>query len=126
MLKIIILSIGIFVGSLFAQDNLSKISSSTFKEYSTTLSTKIEKNKEEKSLLLIFISKKGVIESGMHVNLTLFMPNNEVIEYKNIKNVNKHYLLNVDFSKKGKYGYVLKFSKQNGEFVHYLRGSFKI
>ncbi|WP_156981732.1 MULTISPECIES: hypothetical protein [Arcobacteraceae] len=44
MLKITILSLGLFVGSLFVQDNLNKISSCGLKGYLSTLSISKEKN----------------------------------------------------------------------------------
>lgn len=81
MLKITILSLGLFVGSLFAQDNLNKISSSGLKGYWSTLSISKEKN----SPLYITIHNKAKRQVNMDVNLTLYTPSDKTIVFKHIK-----------------------------------------
>lgn len=126
MLKVTLLGLGLFVGSLFAQDNLNKISSTTLNTYSASLSAKNKIESNSMNPIEIKVHNKGRILKSIDLNLTLYTPNNGTTEYKHIKSTDKHYLANVKFFDKGEYKYVIKFSTQIGGVTHYLRGAFKI
>lgn len=126
MLKITLLGLWLFVGSLFAQDNLNKISSTTMGGYSASISLVNKIESIGKNPVSISVYNKGKILSGIDVNLILFMPDDKTVEYKHIKSIDNHYLADVNFSAKGKYTYSLKFSTKVGYVSHYLRGDFEI
>jgi hypothetical protein len=126
MLKVTLLGLGLFVGSLFAQDNLNKISSTTLGGYSASLSSQNKIESNTTSPVLVSVYNKGKILKAIDLNLTLYTPDNKTIEFKHIKSVDNQYLANMKFSQNGEYKYVVKFSTQIGGVSHYLRGEFKI
>jgi hypothetical protein len=126
MLKITLLGLGLFVGSLFAQDNLNKISSTTLGEYSASLSSQNKIVSNTTNPVSVLVYNKGKILKAIELELTLYTPDNKTIEFKHIKSVDNKYLANVKFSQNGEYRYVIKFSNQVGGVSHYLRGDFKI
>ncbi|MDD2896661.1 MAG: hypothetical protein PHG81_11660 [Aliarcobacter sp.] len=126
MLKVTLLGLGLFVGSLFAQDNLNKISSTSLGGYSVSLSSQNKIELNTTNPVLVSVYKKGKILSVSDLDLTLYTPDNKTIEYKHIKSVDNSNLENIKFSQKGDYRYVVKFSNQIGGVSHYLRGDFKI
>lgn len=126
MLKITLLGLWLFVGSLFAQDNLNKISSTTLGGYSASISSqnKIEVNGINSVEITVY--NKGKILLATSINLTLYTPNNKTIEHKQIKNIDNHYVTDINCTEKGEYKYVIRFDTYTGGVAHYLRGSFKI
>ena len=126
MLKVTLLGLGLFVGSLFAQDNLNKISSTTLGGYSTSLSSQNKIEANTTNSVFVSVYNKGKILKAIDLDLTLYTPNNKTIEFKHIKNVDNQYLTNIKFPQNGEYKYVVKFSTQVGGVSHYLRGDFKI
>lgn len=126
MLKVTLLGLGLFVGSLFAQDNLNKISSTSLYGYSVYLSSQNKIELNTMNPVLISVYKKGKILSVSDLDLTLYTPDNKTIEFKHVKSVDNSNLENIKFSQKGDYKYVVKFSNQIGGVSHYLRGDFKI
>ena len=126
MLKVTLLGLGLFVGSLFAQDTLNKISSTSLYGYSVYLSSQNKIELNTMNPVLISVYKKGKILSVSDLDLTLYTPDNKTIEFKHVKSVDNSNLENIKFSQKGDYKYVVKFSNQIGGVSHYLRGDFKI
>ncbi len=126
MLKITLLGLGLFVGSLFAQDNLNKISSTSLGGYSVSLSSQNKIELNTPNPVSISVYKKGKTLSVSDLDLTLYTPDNKTIEFKHIKSVDNSNLENIKFSQKGDYKYVVKFDNQIGGETHYLRGNFKI
>lgn len=126
MLKVSLLGLGLFVGSLFAQDNLNKISSTTLGGYSASISSQNEIKLNGINPIEITVYNKGKMLSTTSLNLTLYTPDNKTIEFKQIKNIDNHYITDMNFTEKGEYRYVIRFDTQTGGVSHYLRGSFKI
>lgn len=125
MLKISLLGLGLFIGSLFAQDNYNVISNSVTTNYQVSISSK-DNLVVGKNQLKITVAKKGKRLSGMDVNLTLYTPDNKTLEFNHLTNDNNSYIVDTALTKKGDYTYVLKYSSQAGAVSHFSRGSFKI
>jgi hypothetical protein len=126
MLKITLLGLGLFVGSLFAQDNLNKISSTTLGGYSASISSQNKIASNGINPIEITVYNKGKILLATNLNLTLYTPDNKTIEYKQIKDIDNHYITEINFTEKGEYNYVIRFDTQTGGVAHYLRGRFKV
>lgn len=62
---------------------------------------------------------------GVNVNLKVYKPNGEVVEYNSNKvNDKKNYSFNVTLSEKGEYKYVISYNKVTGGITRTSRGSF--
>ena len=61
----------------------------------------------------------------VNVNLKVYKPNGEVVEYNSNKvNDKKNYSFNVTLSEKGEYGYVITYNIMTGGVTRTSKGSF--
>lgn len=116
MLKIGLLGLGLIAGSLFAQDNSTAISTTTLHGYSAKFFQNGDIKLYDNSKLL----------KNENVDVILYTPNHKEITYKNIDFKQNKYHINTDFSQKGKYTYVVKFSNFPVGVNHFLRGNINL
>jgi hypothetical protein len=122
----ILLSLGLFVGSIYAQDTSNKIHSSGYiKDYNVKIKSK-EPLKQGYNKVNIKFTHKGHTHNDLKSNFTVYSPSDIILSYKgeNTK-INGQYLYNINLQEKGIYTYVLTFGQKIG-VRRTKRGSFKL
>jgi hypothetical protein len=120
----ILLSLGLFVGSVYAQDVSNIIHSPGYiKDYTVNIKS-VEHLKQGINLITIKFVHDGHTHNDLKSKLTVYSPDNTILSYEgeNTK-INGKYQYNVNLKDKGTYTYVLTFSHEVG-VTRSKRGSF--
>ena len=120
----ILLGLGLFIGSAYAQDVSNVIHSPGYiKDYSVNIKSD-EHLKQGINQITIKFTHNGHTHNDLKSKLTVYAPDNTILSYEgeNTK-TNGKYQYNVNLKDKGTYTYVLTFSHEVG-VTKSKRGSF--
>jgi hypothetical protein len=124
LLKILFVLGTILVVSLNAKEVF--LSQQTTKDYSVYVKL-YDELKIGNNEFIVKIFHHNISLSNANVNLKLYKPNGEVVNYSSKEADDKNnYLFNIELSEKGTYKYIISYSVMTGGVSHYARGSFEL
>lgn len=124
LLKILLVLGILLTGSLSLNAKEIYLSQQTTKDYSVHVKVYDDLKLGDNEFNVKILYKTKSLD-GVNVNLKVYKPNGEVVEYNSNKvNDKKNYSFNVTLSEKGEYGYVITYNIMTGGVTRTSKGSF--
>lgn len=126
LFKILLVSGILLGGNVYLNAKEIYLSQQTIKDYSVNVKVydNLEIGDNEVNIKILYKTK---ILKNAHVNLKLYKPNGEIVEYNsNSVNNKNNYVFNINIPENGEYKYVVTYNVMKGGVTRSSRGSFKL